>query len=152
MASEQSDSLKFHKGVFSTQWKFLIHTMLQCMSPKTTSWNEFGTKMASAIICLATNRKFYFSKLVLIIWLRTWVILNFFYMYPRFTQLLMDTQFTEKKNHQRTDGVASHSKNIFANIKIKEGGERLFRNRNTIVTSNQCWYTPLNVGYYTKRH
>nr|GEZ14736.1 hypothetical protein [Tanacetum cinerariifolium] len=33
--------------------KFLIHTILQCMSAKRTSWNEFSSSMASAVICLS---------------------------------------------------------------------------------------------------
>nr|GEY86508.1 Gag-Pol polyprotein [Tanacetum cinerariifolium] len=32
------------------------------LSAKTTSWNEFSSTMASAIICLATNQKFNFSR------------------------------------------------------------------------------------------
>ncbi|GJZ15730.1 putative ribonuclease H-like domain-containing protein [Tanacetum coccineum] len=35
---------------FSSQWKFLIHTILQCLSAKTIAWNEFSSTMASAII------------------------------------------------------------------------------------------------------
>ncbi|GKD81475.1 hypothetical protein Tco_1348314, partial [Tanacetum coccineum] len=35
-----------------------------CLSAKTTAWNEFSSTMASAIICLATNQKFNFSKLI----------------------------------------------------------------------------------------
>nr|GEZ56596.1 hypothetical protein [Tanacetum cinerariifolium] len=35
-----------------------------CLSAKTTSWNEFSSIMASAIICLATNQKFNFSRVV----------------------------------------------------------------------------------------
>ncbi|GJT95290.1 hypothetical protein Tco_1090808 [Tanacetum coccineum] len=50
-----SKKLTFYKAFFSPQWKFLIHTILQCLSPKTTAWNEFSSTMASAIICLATN-------------------------------------------------------------------------------------------------
>nr|GEU84429.1 reverse transcriptase domain-containing protein [Tanacetum cinerariifolium] len=57
-----SEKLTFYKAFFSPQWKFLIHTILQCLSAKTTSWNEFNSTMASAIICLATNQKFNFSS------------------------------------------------------------------------------------------
>nr|GEU51450.1 hypothetical protein [Tanacetum cinerariifolium] len=46
--------LTFYKAFFSPQWKFLIHTILQCMSAKRTSWNEFSSSMASAVICLFT--------------------------------------------------------------------------------------------------
>ncbi|GJT64575.1 hypothetical protein Tco_1016055 [Tanacetum coccineum] len=50
-----SQKLTFYKAFFSPQWKFLIHTILQCLSAKTTAWNEFSSTMASAIICLAIN-------------------------------------------------------------------------------------------------
>nr|GEU69218.1 hypothetical protein [Tanacetum cinerariifolium] len=49
-----STKLTFYKAFFSAQWKFLIHTILQCMSTKRTAWNEFSSSMASAVICLAT--------------------------------------------------------------------------------------------------
>ncbi|GJU13677.1 hypothetical protein Tco_1136073 [Tanacetum coccineum] len=48
-----SQKLTFYKAFFSPQWKFLIHTILQCLSAKTTAWNEFSSTMASAIICSA---------------------------------------------------------------------------------------------------
>nr|GEW32650.1 hypothetical protein [Tanacetum cinerariifolium] len=60
-----STKLTFYKAFFSRQWKFLIHTILQCMSAKRTSWNEFSLSMASAVICLSTRRKFNFSKYII---------------------------------------------------------------------------------------
>nr|GEW01522.1 putative ribonuclease H-like domain-containing protein [Tanacetum cinerariifolium] len=50
-----STKLTFHKAFFSSQWKFRIHTILQYMSAKRTSWNEFSSSMASAVICLSTG-------------------------------------------------------------------------------------------------
>nr|GEU33683.1 hypothetical protein [Tanacetum cinerariifolium] len=47
--------LTFFKAFFSAQWKFLIHTLLQCVSAKRTAWNEFSCSMASAVICFATG-------------------------------------------------------------------------------------------------
>nr|GEW29746.1 retrovirus-related Pol polyprotein from transposon TNT 1-94 [Tanacetum cinerariifolium] len=49
-----STKLTFYKAFFLPQWKFLIHTILQCMSAKRTSWNEFSSSMASVVICLST--------------------------------------------------------------------------------------------------
>nr|GEV45561.1 ribonuclease H-like domain-containing protein [Tanacetum cinerariifolium] len=46
--------MTFYKAFFSTQWKFLIHTLVQCISAKRTAWNEFSCPMASAVICFAT--------------------------------------------------------------------------------------------------
>nr|GEY67452.1 hypothetical protein [Tanacetum cinerariifolium] len=52
-----STKLTLYKEFFSSQWKFLIHTILQCMSAKRTSWNEFSSSMASAVICLSSGNK-----------------------------------------------------------------------------------------------
>ncbi|GJT72889.1 hypothetical protein Tco_1032175 [Tanacetum coccineum] len=57
-----TQKLTFNKAFFSPQWKFLIYTILQCLSAKTTAWNECSSTMASSIICLITNQKFNFSK------------------------------------------------------------------------------------------
>nr|GEX61007.1 hypothetical protein [Tanacetum cinerariifolium] len=50
-----SSKITFYKAFFSSQWNFLIHTILQCMRAKRTSWNEFSSFMASAVICLSTG-------------------------------------------------------------------------------------------------
>nr|GEU57651.1 hypothetical protein [Tanacetum cinerariifolium] len=59
-----STKLTFYKAFFSAQWKFLIHIIVQCMSAKRTAWNEFSSSIASTVICLATCRKFNFSKYI----------------------------------------------------------------------------------------
>nr|GFA20949.1 hypothetical protein [Tanacetum cinerariifolium] len=41
--------LTFYKAFFSAQWKFLIHTLVQCLSAKRIAWNEFSCSMASAV-------------------------------------------------------------------------------------------------------
>nr|GEZ23404.1 hypothetical protein [Tanacetum cinerariifolium] len=61
-----------------------IFEQFALMGPKTTAWNEFNSTVASAIICLATNQKFNFSK-----WIFDSMIRNLdnvsgkFLMYPR---------------------------------------------------------------------
>ncbi|GJZ13594.1 putative ribonuclease H-like domain-containing protein [Tanacetum coccineum] len=55
------------KGFDITRFNFLVdkHGFADgWMLSKSTSWNEFSTNIASAVICLATNQKFNFSKLV----------------------------------------------------------------------------------------
>nr|GEY46935.1 synaptobrevin, longin-like domain protein [Tanacetum cinerariifolium] len=54
----------FQKGQFSHQWKYLIHTIMQCLSPKSTGFNEFSSNIATALVCLATNRNYNFSKMI----------------------------------------------------------------------------------------
>nr|GEX67629.1 hypothetical protein [Tanacetum cinerariifolium] len=53
-----STKLTFYKAFFSSQWKFLIQTILQCVSAKRTSWNEFSSSMASTVICLSSGKGF----------------------------------------------------------------------------------------------
>nr|GEY11193.1 hypothetical protein [Tanacetum cinerariifolium] len=53
-----STKLTFYKDLFSSQWKFLIHTIMQSMSAKRTSWNKFSSAMTSAVICLSTGKGF----------------------------------------------------------------------------------------------
>nr|GFA63370.1 hypothetical protein [Tanacetum cinerariifolium] len=59
-----STKLTFYKVFFSSQWKFLIHTILQSLSAKRTSWNEFSSAMASAVICLVIGCTFNFLRRV----------------------------------------------------------------------------------------
>nr|GFC12456.1 hypothetical protein [Tanacetum cinerariifolium] len=51
-----STKLTFYKAFFSSQWKFLIHTILQCMNAKRMSWNEFSSSTPSAVICLSIGK------------------------------------------------------------------------------------------------
>nr|GEX06296.1 hypothetical protein [Tanacetum cinerariifolium] len=39
----------FQKVQFSHQWKFLIHTIMQCLSPKSTGFNQFSSNIATAV-------------------------------------------------------------------------------------------------------
>nr|GEU66613.1 hypothetical protein [Tanacetum cinerariifolium] len=39
----------FQKGQFSHQWKYLIHTIMQCLSPKSTGFNEFSSNIATTL-------------------------------------------------------------------------------------------------------
>ncbi|GJY12346.1 hypothetical protein Tco_0381655 [Tanacetum coccineum] len=55
-----SDKLTFQNGAFSPQWRFLIHNILHCLSPKKTAWEQFSSNIATALISSlsATNRKY----------------------------------------------------------------------------------------------
>ncbi|GJX99827.1 ribonuclease H-like domain-containing protein [Tanacetum coccineum] len=60
-----------------------------CLSSKSTAWNEFGTNIASAVICLAKSQKFNFSKLI------------------------FDAVFNDEYD------TPSHTKKVFANMRRK---------------------------------
>nr|GEZ33704.1 hypothetical protein [Tanacetum cinerariifolium] len=54
----------FQKGQFSHQWKYFIHTIMQCLKPKSTRFNEFSSNIATALVCLATNKVYNFLKMI----------------------------------------------------------------------------------------
>ncbi|GKE43620.1 hypothetical protein Tco_1470904 [Tanacetum coccineum] len=56
--------LTFYKNKFSPQWRFLVHTILHCLSPKSGSWDQFGSPFAVALICLSDRRKFNWSSYI----------------------------------------------------------------------------------------
>nr|GEW50857.1 ribonuclease H-like domain-containing protein [Tanacetum cinerariifolium] len=94
-----STKLTFYKAFFSSQWKFLIHTILLSMSAKRTSWNEFSSTTTSAVICLSTGRKFKFSKYIFDSLVRNVDSTSKFCMYPHFLQLLIRKQVGDLSTH-----------------------------------------------------
>ncbi|GJV10471.1 hypothetical protein Tco_1352012 [Tanacetum coccineum] len=115
-----SQKLTFYKAFFSPQWKFLIHTILQCLSAKSTSWNEFSSTMASTIIFLATNQKFNLSKYKFDAIVKHLGGGVKFLMYPRFVQVFINQQLGDMSHHKKMYVNPSHTKKIFANMK-REG-------------------------------
>ncbi|GJV52681.1 hypothetical protein Tco_1448422 [Tanacetum coccineum] len=109
--------LTLYKEFFSPQWKFLIHTILQCLSAKTTAWSKFSSTMASAIICLATNQNFNFSKYIFESMVKNLDNASKFLMYPRFVQVFLDKKVEGMSSHKRIYVTPSHTKKIFRNMK-----------------------------------
>ncbi|GJZ38121.1 uncharacterized mitochondrial protein-like protein [Tanacetum coccineum] len=109
-----SQKLTFYKAFFSTQWKFLIHNILQCLSSKTTAWNEFSSTMASVIIRLATNQKFIFSKYIFESMVKNLDNAGKFLMY---LQVFLDNQLEGMPTHNRIYIAPSHTKKILRNMR-----------------------------------
>ncbi|GJT17574.1 retrovirus-related pol polyprotein from transposon TNT 1-94 [Tanacetum coccineum] len=102
----------------------VIFEQLTLMGSKTTAWNEFSSTMASAIICLATNQKFNFSKYIfdnIVKHLEGGVK---FLMYPRFVQVFLDKQVEGITRHKEVYVTPSHTKKVFANMK-RPGKEKV---------------------------
>ncbi|GKB53173.1 hypothetical protein Tco_0903926, partial [Tanacetum coccineum] len=73
--------------------------------------------MASAIICLATNQKFNFSKYIFESMVKNLDNVGKFLMYPRFVQVFLDKQLEGMETHDRIYIAPSHTKKIFGNMK-----------------------------------
>ncbi|GJY89673.1 putative ribonuclease H-like domain-containing protein [Tanacetum coccineum] len=112
-----SQKLTFYKAFFSPQWKYFIHTITQCLSAKSTAWNEFSCSMASLIICLATNQKFNLSKYIFDAMVKHLDGGVKFLMYPRFLQVFINQQLRDMSTHKKIFVNPFHTKKVFANMK-----------------------------------
>ncbi|GKA90652.1 hypothetical protein Tco_0812522 [Tanacetum coccineum] len=96
----------------------IIFERLALMGAKTTAWNEFSSTMASAIICLATNQKFNFSKYIFESMVKNLEnVSGKFLMYPRFVQVFLNKQMEGMTSHKRIYVTPSHTKKICANMR-----------------------------------
>nr|GEV51404.1 UBN2 domain-containing protein [Tanacetum cinerariifolium] len=66
---------------------------------KRMAWNEFSCSMASAIICLATGRKFNFSKYIFDSMVRNVDSPTKFLMYLRFLQVIINAQVDDLSSY-----------------------------------------------------
>ncbi|GJZ24901.1 hypothetical protein Tco_0562360, partial [Tanacetum coccineum] len=111
--------LTFWKRNFTPQWKFLIHHILHCLSPKSGGWDQFGSTIATALICLSSNRVYNFSKMIFDGMVHNIESNTKFLMYPRFLQIILDIT-TENKGRYLAPTL---TKKIFANMKRGYAGD-----------------------------
>ncbi|GJS53193.1 hypothetical protein Tco_0626555 [Tanacetum coccineum] len=113
-----NEKLTFKKAKFSPQWRFFIHTILHCLSPKKTSWEQFSSNIATAIICLATNMTFKFSKLIFDGMVKNVDSKTKFLMYPRFIQIFLNKQKRFFNEHHAEYVAPTLTNKLFSNMKI----------------------------------
>nr|GEW31824.1 hypothetical protein [Tanacetum cinerariifolium] len=87
------------------------------MSAKRTSWNEFSSSMAFAVICLSTGRKFNFSKYIFDSLVRNVDRSTKFYMYPRFLQTIIKKQIGDLSSHTTKYSSPALTQKVFANMR-----------------------------------
>ncbi|GJY64848.1 putative ribonuclease H-like domain-containing protein [Tanacetum coccineum] len=87
--------LTFYKNKLSPQWRFLVHTIQHCLSTKTGSWDQFGSPLAIALICLSDGR--------------------------RFLQIILGIETRNIKQHH----VLKLSSKLFANMRLNFDGDHM---------------------------
>ncbi|GKC66503.1 hypothetical protein Tco_1099101, partial [Tanacetum coccineum] len=102
-----------------------IFEQLTLISPKETSWEQFSSNIATAIICLATNRTFKFSKLIFDGMVKNVDSKTNFLMYPRFIQMLLNKKKRLLKQHKKTYVAPSLTQKLFSNMKRGFSGEHI---------------------------
>ncbi|GJY13670.1 hypothetical protein Tco_0382979 [Tanacetum coccineum] len=113
-------ALTFLKNHLSPQWRFLVHTIMHCLSPKSGSWNQFPSSIATALICLSTGRVYNFSRFIL-----EGMIGNLkakqhkFLMYPRFLQMIVALETADRTPRP----TFAFTRKMFANMKFRWEGQ-----------------------------
>ncbi|GJU11941.1 ribonuclease H-like domain-containing protein [Tanacetum coccineum] len=83
------------------------------MSSKSGGCDQFGSNIATALICLSTGRVYNFSKLIFDVMVANLISKTKFLMYPRFLQMILEIQ-TESKHPYL---AVTLTKKIFGNMK-----------------------------------
>nr|GEX09776.1 retrovirus-related Pol polyprotein from transposon TNT 1-94 [Tanacetum cinerariifolium] len=107
-----------------------------------------GSTMASAIICLATNQKFNFSKYIFDNMVKHLDGGVKFLMYPRFVQVFLDNQVEGMDRNNVIFVISSHIKKVFTNMK-REGKD--FSRKVTPLFQSMMVQAPEDMGEGLKR-
>ncbi|GJT13043.1 putative ribonuclease H-like domain-containing protein [Tanacetum coccineum] len=111
--------LTFYKNKFLPQWRFLVHTILHCLSTKSGSWDQFGSSIAVALICLSDRRKFNWSSYIFKGMVSNIGNAKKFLMYPRFLQTILAIETSNTRPYK----VFKLSSKLFANMKLNFEGQ-----------------------------
>ncbi|GJX21611.1 synaptobrevin, longin-like domain protein [Tanacetum coccineum] len=113
--------LTFHKNKFSPQWRFLVHTIQHCLSSKSGSWDQFGSPLAIALICLSDGRRFNWSRYIFKGMVHNISNAKRFLMYPRFLQIILGIETRNTKQYH----VLKLSSKLFANMRLNFNGDHM---------------------------
>ncbi|GJT85611.1 hypothetical protein Tco_1067328 [Tanacetum coccineum] len=140
--------LTFNKALFSPQWRFLFHTINHCLSSKSTSWDQIPTNVATAVICLTTNQKYNFSKLIFDGMFRHLEAKKKFVMYPRFISIFLAKQLVNVTVPLDHFPVNSLTSKVFS-FMVKKG--KHFSGKITPLFDNMLVHNHTQRGCYSKR-
>ncbi|KAI3728691.1 hypothetical protein L6452_17332 [Arctium lappa] len=113
----QQGVFKFYKANFSPKWRFFVHTLMHCISQKTTGWSQFSSTIAYALVCLSTARKYNFSKMIFNDLVSNLENKKSFYMYPRFVQAVITTELTDIPQFNEAYVPKIPKGKVFSNMK-----------------------------------
>nr|GEY21771.1 hypothetical protein [Tanacetum cinerariifolium] len=106
--------LTFFKNKFSPQWRFLVNTLLHCLSTKSGSWDQFSSPLDVALICLSDGRRFNWSSYIFKGMVSNIGNAKKFLMYPRFLQIILGIETRITRQYK----VLIFSSKLFANMRL----------------------------------
>ncbi|PWA89426.1 hypothetical protein CTI12_AA109180 [Artemisia annua] len=114
--------LTFDKGSFSPNWRFLIHTLLHCLGPKRSSWEQFSSSIAVALVYFSKHEKYNFSKMIFESMVKNADSEHKFLMYPKFVQLFLKAKQSLLLPHKRILPTPCLQQKVFQNMSMKTKG------------------------------
>ncbi|GJW02591.1 hypothetical protein Tco_1561447 [Tanacetum coccineum] len=99
-----------------------IFEQLALMGPKKTSWEQFSSNIATAIICLATKRTFNFSRMIFEGMVKNLDSKSKFLMYPRFIQIFLNKHKRLLLPYNRTYIAPTLTHKLFSNMRRASKG------------------------------
>ncbi|GJU80127.1 hypothetical protein Tco_1282492 [Tanacetum coccineum] len=96
-----------------------IYAGLATLGPKSGGWDQFGSTVATALICLSSNRVYNFSKMIFDGMVHNLESNTNFLMYPRFLQIILDINTEHKGKYL----ALTLTKKLFANMKRGYAGD-----------------------------
>ncbi|KAI3810758.1 hypothetical protein L1987_20380 [Smallanthus sonchifolius] len=107
------------KALMGPKWKYLCHTLLQCISQKRSDWNQLSSGLASAIHGMITGAGFNFSHLILegLRYNLQEGVKSQFFMYPRFLQEVFNIEHQDLSKTARIYSILGHKNNIFQSMR-----------------------------------
>ncbi|GJS95403.1 hypothetical protein Tco_0802371 [Tanacetum coccineum] len=113
--------LTFFKNKFSPQWRFLVHTIMHCLSTKSGSWDQFGSQLAIAIICLTEGRRYNWSSYIFKGMVNNINNPKKFLMFPRFLQMILEIEPRSTKQYH----AFKLTSKMFANMRLNFQGNHM---------------------------
>ncbi|GKE51461.1 hypothetical protein Tco_1486617, partial [Tanacetum coccineum] len=96
-----------------------IYVGLATLGPKSGGWDQFGSTIATALICLSSNRFYNFSGMIFDGMVHNVESNSKFLMYPRFLQIILDITSENKGRYL----ASTLTKKLFANMKRGFAGD-----------------------------
>ncbi|GJU28313.1 reverse transcriptase domain-containing protein [Tanacetum coccineum] len=107
------------------------------MVPKKTAWEQFSSNIATAVICLATNRKYNFSRMIFEHMASNISSPHKFLMYPRIGALEVDLKKTKKTYSSAYTKLILRVKKLESQIKTGKAKEKKGSKKKQVWDFNQ---------------
>ncbi|GKF58058.1 hypothetical protein Tco_0171595, partial [Tanacetum coccineum] len=103
------------------KWRFEFHTILHCLSTKSGNWDQVGSQVAIALICLTEGRRYNWSSYIFKGMVNNINNPKKFLMFPRFLQMILEIELRNTKQYH----AFKLTSKMFANMRLNFQGNHM---------------------------